>query len=100
VAIVKICFHVAGAAIFLSTFVVTGCGSSSDPSIVVRPSASQTAGKVKAGMTTQEVEKAMGGKGAVDPKDPTSFHFPTADGDVIVTYANGAVASVTTQGDR
>lgn len=97
----KNCFHVVSAAIFLLALGAAGCGSSNAASeAAVRKSATQTAGKVKAGMTTQEVEKTMGGPGAVDASDPNSFHFPTEDGDVKVTYADGVVASVTTQGDR
>jgi len=88
---------------FVSAFVLltatVGCGSSG-ASAAARKSAAQTAGKVKTGMTTKEVETAMGGPGSPDANDPNTFHFPTEDGDVKVTFADGKVSSVGTQGDR
>ena len=84
--------------VILCSAIAAGCGSKDpDPA---RPSATRAAGKVQAGMKLKDVEKAMGGPGSVDAADPNSLHFPTEDGDVKVTLADGVVTQVTTVGDR
>lgn len=80
--------------------VCVGCSSSDAPPPTVTQTAAQSAGKIKPGMKRTEVEKIAMGVGSVDSRDPNSFHYPTGDGDVVVTYSGDTVTAVNTVGDR
>lgn len=94
-------FPYAIVASFVVLMLVAGCKSeSSAPGEGVRVSAAVSAGKVTPGMDQKKVEETFKSQGTPDANDPNIVHYPTEDGDVRVTYANGIVANITASSER